>query len=113
MPTSLDGARRLWPYTMDNGIPQDCAWTSNVCVPTEKYAGLWEVPVWVLQGANYPNGAYAMDPEGDVYDLLMQNFMASYNGNRAPVPIFVHSPWLQDMVSIIIKNLIPMPTNST
>ena len=35
----------------------------SVCTQSERYKGLWEVPVWVLQNDNYPDGAYAMDPE--------------------------------------------------
>lgn len=93
MPTSASGASRLFPYSMDNGIPQDCAWTSNVCTPDEKYPGLWEVPVWVEQTAQYPAGSYAMDYEGDVLSLLKSNFDAAYNGNRAPIGVFGHTPW--------------------
>jgi len=102
-PTSPDGAHRLWPYTMDYGIPQNCAWTGNLCTPTERYPGLWEVPVWVLQTDTYPNPAYAMDPcDGlsstrcDTTDLMKSNFLLSYNGNKAPFPIYIHSPWLSN-----------------
>lgn len=103
-PTSPNGSERLWPYTMDYGIPEDCAWTGNLCTPTERYPGLWEVPVWVLQTNTYPNPAYAMDPcDGlsstpcNTFDLFQSNFELAYNGNRAPVPIYIHSPWLSNI----------------
>ena len=62
---------------------------------SERYAGLWEVPVWVAQTDQYPTIAYAMDPFADtesdtadsVYKLLKYNFDLAYNGNRAPVPM--------------------------
>jgi hypothetical protein len=30
-----------------------------------------------------------------VFDILKANFDAAYGGNRAPLPIFIHSPWLR------------------
>ena len=99
---SPNGQSRLWPYTMDNGIPQNCAWTGNMCTPDEKYKGLWEVPVWNIQTDFYPDNAYAMDPcdaaksKCDILELLKSNFDLAYTGNKAPVPIYVHSPWLQE-----------------
>ncbi len=102
--TSLNGGSRLWPYTMDYGIPQDCAWTGNQCLDTERYQGLWEVPVWVVQTDEYPINAYALDPcdgensraKCDPNELLKGMFDKAYNGNKAPVPLFVHSPWLSE-----------------
>ncbi len=44
--TSPNGGSRLWPYTMDYGIAQNCDWTGNLCKEEESYKGLWEVPVW-------------------------------------------------------------------
>lgn len=62
MPTSANGKSRLWPYTMDDGIPQDCSFISgNTCSRTERYPGMWQVPVWAVQTDAYPTGAYAMD----------------------------------------------------
>lgn len=30
---------------------------------------------------------------GNVYDALVANFDEAYNGNRAPFPVFIHTPW--------------------
>ena len=105
MPSSPTGASRLYPYTMNAGIPQDCSWISgNACTATEAYDGLWEVPVWTLQTDTYPTPAYAMDPctgengRCDTVQLLKSFFTTSYNGNKAPVPIYIHSPWLSKNV---------------
>jgi len=105
MPSSPTGASRLYPYTMDAGIPQDCAWISgNACTDTESYEGLWEVPVWTLQTDTYPTPAYAMDPctgengKCDTLKLLKSFFTTSYEGNKAPVPVYIHSPWLSENV---------------
>lgn len=52
-PTTQSFGERLWPYTMDFGIAQDCNWTvpSGMCQSTEKYPGLWEIPMWDLPNA--------------------------------------------------------------
>jgi hypothetical protein len=34
------------------------------------------------------------DGKHPVFDLLKANFDAAYGGNRAPMPIFIHTPWL-------------------
>ena len=107
---SPNGASRVWPYTMDFGIAQNCAWTGNVCTEKERYPGLWEIPVWNIQTDNYPENAYALDvcatdipaakkknaPPCDIFGLLKENFDKAYTGNRAPVPLFFHSPWLSE-----------------
>lgn len=105
--TSPDGGSRLWPYTMDYGIAQNCRWTGNLCKEDESYEGLWEVPVWVIQNDNYPENAFALDPcdgkkpkECDPVELLKFNFLKAYNGNRAPVPVYVHSFWLVEKQSM-------------
>lgn len=98
---SPNGKSRVWPYTMDYGIPQNCKWTGNLCNDDEKYKGLWEVPVWNIQTDFYPDNAFALDPcdmsklPCDVYGLLKSNFELAYSGNRAPVPLYIHSPWLE------------------
>ncbi|PRW05840.1 hypothetical protein C2E21_9462 [Chlorella sorokiniana] len=86
---------RTWPYTLQDGVPQNCAWygTTQNCTTSERYAGMWEVPLWVLAA----KGLYSMDygdASNSVYDVLKANFDAAYNGNRAPMPIFIHTPWL-------------------
>ena len=41
-----------------------------------------------------------MDPGpgfgGDVYTTFVTNFEETYNGNRAPFPIYLHAPWFTD-----------------
>jgi hypothetical protein len=59
------------------------------------------VPLWDLSAKG---GPYTMDYGDDgsqkcsgancVYDILMANFQESYEGNRAPFPLFIHTPWM-------------------
>jgi LysM repeat protein len=99
--TSKTFSSRLYPYTFDNGIVQDCNWTlpSGQCTQNERYPGMWEVPMWDLPNATVTPqiNAYTMDPDrgfgGDLLTTLKTNFDQAYNGNRAPFPIYVHAPW--------------------
>ena len=36
---------------------------------------------------------YDSDNAVDLYSFMKNIFDVSYNGNRAPVPIFIHTPW--------------------
>ncbi|KAH7622737.1 hypothetical protein Ndes2526B_g03576 [Nannochloris sp. 'desiccata'] len=90
---------RVWPFTMDQGIPINCNWNypDGQCNgTTEKYPGMWEVPLWELQNAAGDH-LYSMDvgtnPPGDIYSVLEENFNMNYNGNRAPFGIYLHSTW--------------------
>ncbi|EFN52751.1 hypothetical protein CHLNCDRAFT_138342 [Chlorella variabilis] len=99
---------RLWPFNMAYGNPINC----NVgifskfqkCSRTERYPGMWQVPLWELTAA----GNYWMDygrdgANGDVFNILKANFDAGYGGNRAPFPIFVHSPFLKSNLDSVTR----------
>ena len=102
--TTNSFGQRLWPYSMDNGIIQNCAWTApaGVCTTDERYQGMWEVPLWTLLNdtIDKDNNAYSMDPGpgfgGDVYQTLVTNFDQAYSGNRAPFPLYTHATWFTD-----------------
>lgn len=90
--------QRVFPFTMDRGIPIDCNWNypDGQCNgTTESYAGLWEVPLWELQNEAGEH-LFSMDPEGDVFNIYKENFDMNYNNNRAPFGIFLHAPWFND-----------------
>lgn len=56
----------------------------------------WPPAVWVLSvlGLEFTMDVGFYGGRG-VYDPLMAAFEAAYKGNRAPVPIFVHTTWVQ------------------
>ncbi|KAL4431388.1 hypothetical protein ABPG75_006644 [Micractinium tetrahymenae] len=89
---------RAWPYTFDFGVAQNCEWFSDTqtCTPEERYPGLWEVPLWVLEvlGLEFTMDVGYYGGRG-VYEPLMAAFEAAYRGNRAPLPIFVHTTWVE------------------
>lgn len=87
---SQSASQMLWPYTLDNGVAQDC-WTGTP--PQTNIPGLFEMPLWSLYDTN-TSECVTMDPSGSdaqVLALLQYNFLARYNGNRAPLGIFLHA----------------------
>ena len=83
---------------MDYGIPDP---SCKTCTPTESYPGVWQIPVYTLK---YDGQMWTMDPgakaswahaeDRPVEDVMKSVFDAAYNGNRAPVPLYVHVYWL-------------------
>lgn len=111
-PSSLSPSigQRVWPYTMDFGIPQDCGYTPDgECLQSERYPGFWEVPVWQLQDAS-GRKVYAMDPTARTADqlaaTLVSSFEAAYQGNRAPFLIAVHPQWFTEKHSAALEQFI-------
>lgn len=97
-PMSNQPGERVFPFTMDKGIPIDCNWNypDGQCnATTETYPGLWETPLWELQNEAGEH-LFSMDPEGDVFNIYKENFDMNYNNNRAPFGVFLHAPWFND-----------------
>jgi peptidoglycan/xylan/chitin deacetylase (PgdA/CDA1 family) len=91
----------LWPYTLDfNREFQDC---QIAPCAVKQYKGFWNVPMvdWIGDDGN----ACAMmdqclpnpDTPEKVLSLMKRNFLRSYEGNRAPVGMFVHAAWLTEL----------------
>lgn len=100
------GANRSYPFTMDYGIPDascDPESKFQACTTEERYKGLWEIPVWEMRSED--GQSYGMDPGAaspgngkarPVDEVLKYNFDAAYNGNRAPLPLYVHLGWFSE-----------------
>ncbi|KAI7845753.1 hypothetical protein COHA_000668 [Chlorella ohadii] len=97
---SNGAGQRVWPYTMDFGIAQNCAFFSPAqkCNPqNETYPGLWQVPMWpLIDNGQETMMDYGPDDDHSLYNLLVANFEESLSGNRAPLPVFIHTPWFTE-----------------
>jgi hypothetical protein len=105
--TNLANGR--WPHSLDYASTMDC--TILPC-PTCSFPGVWSQPMLNLEDQWYGSvegndtigspcsmldGCDIIDNIGDpdeVYDMMMKNFLRSYNGNtRAPLGFYVHAAW--------------------
>ncbi|KAL4439995.1 hypothetical protein ABPG75_002996 [Micractinium tetrahymenae] len=95
---SRGAGARVWPWAMGYGIPINCDEFHGFqhCDKGESYPGLWQVPLWQLDAPGTSWMDYGKGTDESAFDILKRNFDATYAGNRAPFPIFVHSPYLQD-----------------
>jgi len=91
-------SERAWPWDMEQGIPINCGWYKSIqsCDDDESHPNVWQVPLWPLSELGGPYTMdYGDDEEHDLYDILVANFDSAYNGNRAPFPVFGHTPWME------------------
>ncbi|KAJ3156809.1 hypothetical protein HDU86_003575 [Geranomyces michiganensis] len=90
----------FWPYTLDNGPAVGCV--SGTCDGPFRYPGLWEIPMNTLLNADgtenspmdpnpVPGGAAGEPTAAEIFELLKANFLRRYNGDRAPMGIFIHA----------------------
>ncbi|KAJ3157935.1 hypothetical protein HDU89_000314 [Geranomyces variabilis] len=93
-------ASGFWPYTLDNGPAVGCA--SGTCDGPFRYPGLWEIPLNTLLNSDgtengpmdpnpVPGGAAGQPTATEIFELLKFNFLRRYNGDRAPMGIFIHA----------------------
>ncbi|KAJ6617434.1 hypothetical protein B0H10DRAFT_2033369 [Mycena sp. CBHHK59/15] len=71
IPVTDPGTDAYWPYTLDNGMANDCLEVEGSCKGQPALPGFWEIPIATLE--------------------YMQNtFTAHYNGNRQPIGLYTH-----------------------
>lgn len=95
-PSLRNTTERLWPYTLDFGLP-----TQNICTkycPTETFPGLWEFPIPKLINLNNINQTYTMydlqmGNYTDSVNLVMDNFYDNYLKSRAPFGLVLDIEW--------------------
>lgn len=85
----------FWPYTLDNGMANDCEAVANICAGEPKLPGFWEIPMYSTFDASSANGAHLMDPwldgsANDVYNWMTSTFLAHYNGKKQPFGLYSH-----------------------
>ncbi|GJN93919.1 hypothetical protein Rhopal_006978-T1 [Rhodotorula paludigena] len=94
-PANASNTDAYWPYTLDNGIANNCLEQPDICQGRLKLPGLWEIPMYSTFGES-TSDIHLMDPwlEGrdadEVLGWLQQTFLQHYNGNRQPFGLYSH-----------------------
>ncbi|KAF9166213.1 hypothetical protein DFQ26_008445 [Actinomortierella ambigua] len=92
--TTADNTTAFWPYTLDNGLANDC-W-NGICNAGVVQPGMWEIPMHAIMDDSTPPIAHNMDVHLEIKDtaklnqLLRDNFNEHYTKNRAPFGIYLH-----------------------
>ncbi|KAL5495118.1 hypothetical protein ACEPAI_580 [Sanghuangporus weigelae] len=102
IPVNESGTDAYWPYTLDNGLANNCLVSSGVCKGEPKLPGFWEIPMYALFDERGVNGIHLMDPWLDspnggserddraTLAYMKDTFTAHYNGNRQPIGLYTH-----------------------
>ncbi len=103
------GTDHIFPYTLDDGIKQSCSAGGGTCDNKKKLPGLWEYPMTFLYDKENNTIGDGMDPAPQsgqtVQQILKMNFERHYNGNRAPLGIFLHGgQWLPAYGTDLVLN---------
>jgi len=92
----------FWPYTLDNGMANDCLNGGGLCKGQPKLPGFWEVPMYALFDNRGQAGVHLMDPwldsangasavnDNATLAYMQDTFTAHYNGNRQPFGLYTH-----------------------
>jgi hypothetical protein len=91
-----------WPYTLDNGLANNCLTVPNTCKGEPKLPGFWEVPMYAFFDDRGVAGPHLMDPwldaanggtkvnDSATLEYMKNTFTAHYNGNRQPIGLYTH-----------------------
>ncbi|GAA5973519.1 hypothetical protein JCM11641_007095 [Rhodosporidiobolus odoratus] len=85
-----------WPYTLDNGIANNCLEQPGICKGQLKLPGLWEIPMYSTFEPTSTTDIHLMDPwldsgnMDDVLSWLKWSFLTHYEGNRQPFGLYSH-----------------------
>ncbi|TBU62469.1 hypothetical protein BD310DRAFT_871227 [Dichomitus squalens] len=102
LPVDADGTDAYWPYTLDNGMANDCLAVDGICKGEPKLPGFWEIPMYALFDERGVDGIHLMDPWLDAangatavndtatLEYLKSTFTAHYNAKRQPLGLYTH-----------------------
>ncbi|KAI0047953.1 hypothetical protein FA95DRAFT_1491612 [Auriscalpium vulgare] len=91
-----------WPYTLDNGLANDCLNIDGICKGQPAIPGFWEIPMYAFFDERGVAGPHLMDPwldaanganavnDSATLEYMQSTFTAHYNGNRQPIGLYTH-----------------------
>ncbi|KAJ6617433.1 hypothetical protein B0H10DRAFT_1948335 [Mycena sp. CBHHK59/15] len=102
IPVTDPGTDAYWPYTLDNGMANDCLDVADSCKGQPVLPGFWEIPMYAFFDERGAAGAHLMDPWLDAangatkvndtatLEYMKSTFTAHYTGNRQPIGLYTH-----------------------
>ncbi|GAK65039.1 carbohydrate esterase family 4 protein [Moesziomyces antarcticus] len=96
VPVTDPNTDAFWPYTLDNGMANDCQSVANICGGQPQLPGFWEIPMYAIFDERGAAGAHLMDPyldsanASDVLAWMKSTFTDHYNGKRQPFGVYTH-----------------------
>lgn len=82
IPVNENGTDAFWPYTLDNGLANDCLTFDDICSGRPKLPGFWEIPMYAIFDQRGGEGTHLMDPwldgSNDNVSTWMKNTFAAH-----------------------------------
>lgn len=90
-----NGTDAYWPYTLDNGLANDCLTFDDICSGKPALPGFWEIPMYAIFDEKGAAGVHLMDPwldgsPANVSSWMKNTFAAHYNAQRQPFGLYTH-----------------------
>ncbi|KAJ7045231.1 hypothetical protein C8F04DRAFT_1068164 [Mycena alexandri] len=102
IPVTDPGTDAYWPYTLDNGMANDCLEVEGSCKGQPALPGFWEIPMYAFFDKLGPAGPHLMDPwldnangaskinDSATLEYMQNTFNDHYKGNRQPIGLYTH-----------------------
>jgi hypothetical protein len=102
IPVTDPNTDAYWPYTLDNGLANNCLTVPNTCKGQPVLPGFWEIPMYAFFDERGVNGPHLMDPWLDAANgassvndsatlaYMKSTFTDHYNNNRQPIGLYTH-----------------------
>ncbi len=94
--SSQDQDKNYWPFTLDYGVPDQMMCIYFASCPNQPHAGLWEFPLITMDGADDIMDYDVLTDYVGQMAVFKQNFLNSYNYNKAPRGLYIHWRWLSN-----------------
>ncbi|KAH9486218.1 Chitin deacetylase 7 [Psilocybe cubensis] len=102
IPVTDPNTDAYWPYTLDNGMANNCLSVPGTCRGEPKLPGFWEIPMYAFFDERGVVGPHLMDPWLDAangastvndtatLEYMKKTFTDHYNGKRQPIGLYTH-----------------------
>ncbi|KAF8999717.1 hypothetical protein BDZ89DRAFT_1027793 [Hymenopellis radicata] len=102
IPVTDENSDAFWPYTLDNGMANNCLRVEGTCKGEPKLPGFWEAPMYAFFDERGVAGPHLMDPWLDpangaaavndtaTFEYMKATFTAHYEGKRQPIGLYTH-----------------------
>ncbi|KAF8641134.1 hypothetical protein AX17_000776 [Amanita inopinata Kibby_2008] len=102
VPVTDPNTDSYWPYTLDNGLANNCLTVANTCKGQPKLPGFWEIPMYAFFDNLGAAGPHLMDPWLDnpngqstpndtaTLEYMQKTFTDHYEGKRQPIGLYTH-----------------------
>ncbi|KAK7059713.1 family 4 carbohydrate esterase [Favolaschia claudopus] len=102
IPVTDPNTDAYWPYTLDNGMANDCLQVEGSCKGQPVLPGFWEIPMYAFFDNLGVAGPHLMDPwldnpnggskpnDSATLEYMKNTFTAHYNAKRQPIGLYTH-----------------------